>query len=280
VSALDRRLTPARADLAAERLRGEVEAPRYVAPARRRVIVECADLLTEPRSNASRDTQALFGEEVDLYDTRDGWAWVQLAGDGYVGYLDADALGPSGPPATHVVAVPRTCVYEASSIKSRVVRALPMNALVEAQPGSVGFLNVRDGFVFASHAVAIGSYENDFVRTAERFLDAPYLWGGKTWLGIDCSGLVQSALRRAGVTAPRDTDMQERALGRALDPDAPLARGDLVFWKGHVGLMRDGARLLHANGHHMFVASEALADVRARVLAAGGGDFTSVRRLD
>jgi cell wall-associated NlpC family hydrolase len=128
----------------------------------------------------------------------------------------------------------------------------------------------------------LGAHESDPVAIAELFLESPYLWGGRTSEGIDCSGLVQTALTAAGFAAPRDSDMQEATLGEPAaidDPDAPLKRGDLVFWKGHVGIMRDSLSLLHANGWHMKTASEPLAEARNRISAGGGGEVTNVRRL-
>ncbi len=132
------------------------------------------------------------------------------------------------------------------------------------------------------HLAPLGERETDWTAVAERFLGTPYLWGGKTSLGIDCSGIVQIAFEACGIAAPRDTDMQQAALGTALPLDAglpPLRRGDLVFWKGHVGFMRDAETLLHANAHHMAVASEPLSTTLER-LAKRGLEPTVVRRVD
>jgi cell wall-associated NlpC family hydrolase len=283
----DRRLTPARPDLAAESLRGRISAQRYVAPSPMRVRSEIADLRATPSHETSLDTQALYGERVDVYEiTPDGWAWGQLARDGYVGWLSADALASDSlaPSATlHRVRAPRTFVYPARSMKAAPLMALPMNALVGAQDDDGAFARVEQGFVWSAHLAPADARETDFVGIAEAFEHAPYLWGGKTWLGLDCSGLIQIALHAAGIDAPRDTDMQAAALGAPLearDDLAGLRRGDLVFWKGHVGVMRDAHILLHANGHHMQVASEPLAQARARIAAGGSfGAITTIRRL-
>jgi cell wall-associated NlpC family hydrolase len=140
---------------------------------------------------------------------------------------------------------------------------------------------MRDlGFVWRSHLAPLDAPAADFVAVAETLLGAPYLWGGKSSIGVDCSGLVQISLAAADRKAPRDSDMQEARLGKPVSAGAPLQRGDLVFWKGHVGIMRDATTLLHANGTHMLVSSEPLDEVRARNLSAGAGDITAVKRLE
>jgi cell wall-associated NlpC family hydrolase len=283
----DRRTTPARPDLAAESLRGRVPAQRFVAPAPMRVRAEWTDLRDAPAPDAGLDTQALHGEVVDVYETTpDGWAWGQLARDHYVGWLAAKDLAPRAPTderALRRVAAPRSFVYPARSMKTPPVAALPMNALTHVSDDDGIFARVEEGFVWSRHLAPLQTYEPDFVAVAERFEHAPYLWGGKTWQGLDCSGLIQIALQAAGIDAPRDTDMQAAAVGAPVvlrDDLSGLRRGDLVFWKGHVGVMRDDALLLHANGHHMQVASEPLAQARARIAAGGSfGAIVAIRRL-
>lgn len=278
---LDRRVTAARPDLAARRLEGVVAAARYTDGAPMRVIAEAACLRGAPSPEEPCDTQALHGETLVVYDMDDeGWAWAQLDGDGYVGYLSANDLGACEPSVSHRVAVPRTHVYPARSIKTPPLAALPMNAKVHVQDIEGSFARIEGvGFVRATHLKPLDEPAADFVAIAELFEHAPYLWGGKTWLGVDCSGLVQVALEAAGLPAPRDTDMQMAALGSELHASAQLRRGDLVFWKGHVGIMCDSETLLHANGHAMQVAREPIARARARIAAAGFGDVLQTRRL-
>ncbi len=282
MSPFDRRLTPARPDLAAAHLRGRIEAAHYVEGRLMHIVAEVADLRPVPSNEASIDTQALYGEELMVYESEEGWAWAQLMRDSYVGYLSMQALaeGPSG--ATHRLKVNRSFVYPGANMKLPLAGALPLNAAlcVTAQDGD--FLRLADGgFVFAAHAVPLGAHESDFVAVAERLLGVPYLWGGKSALGLDCSGLVQLALAVAGVEAPRDTDLQEKDLGMDLAFDdrlSGLKRGDIVFWKGHVGILRDAGTLLHANAHHMQVASEPLEEAVSRIKSKGS-EITSIKRI-
>jgi cell wall-associated NlpC family hydrolase len=279
----DRRLTAARADLAAEYLRGHVDAPRYVKGRAMRIIAPSARLRCSLQAEAPLETEALHGEGVTIYDEQDGWAWAQLERDRYVGYLPSAALGAPSEP-THRVAALRTHAYPGPDIKLPPRMALSLGAKLRIMDQDGDFAVSDDGLYLWSRSLAeLSANEPDWVAVAELFLETPYLWGGRTSEGIDCSGLVQTALMAAGVASPRDSDMQEAMLGEAIDidePEAPLARGDLVFWKGHVGVMRDSLTLLHANGWHMKTVSEPLARARNRIAANGGGAVTGVRRFD
>ena len=279
---LDRRITPARVDLAAEPLRGLVDAPRFVAGRGMRIIAASAPLRRAPDPDAPLETEALHGESVTVYDEQEGWAWAQLDRDQYVGYLPSAALGAPSTP-THRVAALRTHAYPGPAIKLPPRLALSLGAELNIVAHEGDFAISDDGlYLWSRHLAELGARERDPVAVAELFLESPYLWGGRTSEGIDCSGLVQTALRAAGIAAPRDSDMQEATLGEAIaieDPAAPLRRGDLIFWKGHVGIMRDSLTLIHANGWRMKTASEPLAQARERIAASGGGKVTSVRRL-
>lgn len=224
-------------------------------------------------------TEALMGERVSVYESDDeGWSWGQLTNDGYVGWLPAAALLAPGPAPTHKVAALRTLVFPGPSIKLPPIQALPLGARVAVARFDDSFAVTASGdYVPKHHLVSLAATEPDFVAVAERFAGVPYLWGGKTSLGLDCSGLVQVALTACGVTCPRDSDMQETALGQPASL-AELRRGDLVFWKGHVAIARDSTVLIHANAHHMAVAIEPLAEAIARIKAAGN-DVPGVRRL-
>lgn len=280
MSAFDRRRTPARRDLAAAHLSGTVEAMDFVEGWRMHVVDEIVGLTERPGQDCSLDTQALFGEEAMIYEIEEGWAWGQLLRDSYVGYMPANALAYGGLAATHAVRVPRTFLYPVRNMKAPVTSGLTLGARLAIAEIDGDFARTQDDhFVWAAHLAPVETHAKDFVATAEAFLGVPYLWGGKSSLGLDCSGLVQLSLQAAGRSAPRDTDMQQAELGTALAPDATLQRGDLVFWKGHVGIMQDATRLLHANGHHMQVASEPFDEARRRIAEKSFGAVTSIRRL-
>jgi cell wall-associated NlpC family hydrolase len=270
-----------RADLAAETLRGLVEAPHYADGEPRQVIAPSLPLRREPRFDATLDTEALHGETVTLYDESEGWAWVQLARDGYVGYMPSEGLTREISAPTHRIAVLRTYVYPEPDGKTPPLALLSLNARISALRTEDKFLLLAGGgYVFAGHAVPIGHTERDFVAVAETFLGTPYLWGGRTSIGLDCSGLVQLALEAAGQAAPRDADMQAAELGRALPwrPSTELRRGDFVFWEGHVGIMTGARDFLHANAFHMAVEAEPFAAARRRIKQVGY-EVTCVRRL-
>jgi len=279
----DPRLTPARPDLAAAHLRGLVTASTYAEGRPMQVVTGVADVRHAPSHDAPLDTQALFGEAVMLYEDDEGWGWVQLARDGYVGYIAMAALDEGYREPTHRVAVNRTFVYPCPDMKLPARRASPLGAAVRVRATQGAFAQIGEtAFVFADHLQPLDSRDKDFVAVAEQFLHVPYLWGGKTSLGIDCSGLVQIALDAAGIAVPRDTDLQEKAIGAPLAVDADLTglrRGDAVFWRGHVGIMQDETHLLHANAHHMLVASEPLRTARDRILAKTGQPITAIKRL-
>jgi cell wall-associated NlpC family hydrolase len=275
----DPRITPARPDLAAAHLRGKVQAGSFVEGSEQEVIVGIAPVRDAPSHGATQVTEALRGERVTIYETDDeGWSWGQLATDGYVGWLPAAALlAPEAPP-THKVTVLRTFVFPGPLIKQPPMDALPLGAQVTVAGDQDSFAVLASGgYVPKIHLAALDAREPDFVAVSERFVGTPYLWGGKSSLGIDCSGLVQVALNACGIPCPRDSDMQEAALGKPTSL-AGLQSGDLIFWKGHVAIARGRNSMIHANAHHMQVAIEPVAEALARI-GATGSQVTSVRRL-
>ena len=282
-AAFDPRLTPARADLAATYLAGKVRASHFVEGRPFEVIEPQAPLRTAPSPEALLSTQALKGERVTIYDVdAEGWAWGQLESDRYVGFMPASALGDPGPAPSHKVTALRTFVFPGPSIKLPPIEPLSFGCrLAVAQTEGPWVITASRGYIPACHIDALTAAEEDFVAVAERFLGVPYLWGGKTSLGLDCSGLVQIALTACGLACPRDADMQEQALGEAVVPStgiSNLQRGDLIFWNGHVAFVRDAASLIHANAFHMAVAIESIGEATARIRAAGS-EITSIRRI-
>ncbi len=277
--ALDPRINPFRPEIAAKYLQGQVEAARFVEGTRHQVVEPIIALRRAPSHQARLYTEALLGEHVMIYETTDeGWAWGQIETDGYVGWLSANALGAVGAAPTHKIAVLRALVFPAADIKTPPVAALPMGAQLAIARQDERFAVTASGWhIPEAYLAPIKARQPDFVAVAEQFLGTPYLWGGKSSLGLDCSGLVQVSLQAAGIPSPRDSDMQEMALGK-LSSLASLRRGDLIFWKGHVAIARDPESLIHANAHQMMVAIEPVTDAVARIKAAGS-EITAVKRV-
>ena len=278
----DPRLTPARPDLAAKYLEGKVEAARFVTGAAFEITDAIAPLRMAPSSEAELMTQALKGERATIYDRNgEGWAWGQLSRDGYVGWLPDSSLAAPQAAPTHKVTAIRTFAFPGPSIKLPPLDTLVMGSALTMTREDGAFAVTREGwYVPRSHLGNLDLFEKDFVEVAERFVGTPYLWGGKSSLGIDCSGLVQIALNAAGTGCPRDSDMQQDGLGRDIDSAqrGKLQRGDLIFWKGHVAIARDADTVVHANAHHMATVIENTADAIARIKAAGN-EIAAIKRL-
>jgi cell wall-associated NlpC family hydrolase len=265
----DPRLTPANGRVACETLRGTVAADAYVTGAARQVSVPVADLLRAP--NGPRDRQLLLGEGVRLLEDHDGWAFVQASKDGYCGYVHGSQVeAPSAP--THWINAPSSQAYEAANFKSRDLMPLSFGSNITVLEMHARFAETSHGFVPRQHICAIGDVERGPAQVARLFLGTPYLWGGNSRFGIDCSGLVQAALLACGMDCAGDSDQQESSLGR--DATGNPKAGDLLFWKGHVAMLADNKTLIHANAHHMAVVLEGLDVAVARIAAQGDGDIT------
>ncbi len=279
----DPRITPARPDLAASYLEGKVTAARFVAGEVQEVINPVAPMRREPRPDSVLDTEALKGEHVTVFETtEEGWCWGQLESDRYVGWMPANALGAPGPAPTHRVRAVRMPVLVGPSIKVATYEMLSFGSKIAITRNEGSFAVTTGGFFVPQiHLAPLGSLDHDFVAIAERFINVPYLWGGKTSLGLDCSALVQLSLTACGIACPRDSYMQEDMLGVPVDAGrdfSGLKRGDLVFWKGHVAIAYDNAHFLHANAFHMAVAIEPVRETIARFMKSDSA-VTRVRRL-
>jgi cell wall-associated NlpC family hydrolase len=273
----DRRVTALRPDLASRALEGVLPATVYVDPALKVARAAAAGIHAAPDAGYEQQDQLLFGEGFEVLDEAGGWAWGQARRDGYVGYVRAEALAPAGAPATHRVAAIRTYAFVEPSIKSRALGPYSLNALVAMEATDGRFAKAEgSGWFVAEHLAPIGLFETDPAAVAERYLGAPYLWGGRESLGLDCSGLIQQALLACGRACPRDTD-QQQGLGHAVEPE-DLQRGDLVFWRGHVAMMLDAVSILHANAFHMAVVAEPMAQAIARIAAGATGEPVAYRR--
>ncbi|ARO13656.1 NlpC/P60 domain protein [Ketogulonicigenium robustum] len=273
---MDRRRTPANGRVAAAFLQGQVEAEYFVDGEAARVIWPVANLLKAP--GGARDRQLLFGAAVKIYDQVDGWALVQADRDGYVGYVPFEALGPART-ATHRVGTMATHVYSAPDIKQPEIMHLSLGAEVSVLAELAKFYETPEGFIPKPHLRPLDRPYRDPVTVAQMLFGVPYLWGGNSALGIDCSGTVQMAMTLCDIACPGDTDMQEAELGTLLPPDAPLQRGDLVFWAGHVALMVDEQTMIHANGNDMAVRYEGYETAVKRIIAQGGGPVTALKRI-
>jgi cell wall-associated NlpC family hydrolase len=278
----DPRTTPARPDLAAKYLEGKVEAKRFVSGEEFEIVDALAPVREGPSSDAMLLTQALKGERATIYERNgEGWAWGQLNSDGYVGWLPDRALAKPTARPTHKITGLRTFAFPGPSIKLPPADTLVMGTMITVLRDEGPFAVTREGWHLPrQHVGTLDSHVADFVAVAEQFAGTPYLWGGKSSLGIDCSGLVQVSLNAAGTGCPRDSDMQQDGLGRALDQSEAkkLKRGDLIFWKGHVAIVRDAGTIVHANAHDMTTVIEETRFAIARIKAAGS-EITSIKRL-
>ena len=279
---LDPRRNPFRADLAAAYLEGKVTADRFVEGTRQQIVRAAVPLRRTPIGSAGLDTEVLFGETVRVFEASNGWAWVQNEADGYTGYIPADAVSDRIIEPTHRVRAAGTFIYPKPDIKTPPLLHLSLNARVAVTESRDTFSALANGgYVVTRHLIERDRFARDFVTVAEGFIGVPYLWGGKTRIGLDCSALVQLSLNSAGIESPRDTDMQQEEIGESvLIPETleGLERGDLIFWKGHVGIMTDSVFMVHANAHHMSVAVETLPEAASRI-SKSGSEILTIKRL-
>jgi cell wall-associated NlpC family hydrolase len=234
-----------------------------------------ADLLASPAG--ARDRQLLLGEAVSILGSRQRHSYVRAAKDGYIGFVDGLSIGfPTAP--THLVTAPATHAYTEPSIKSADLMTLSFGARITATAQTEAFVETAHGHIPKAAITEIPVPRIDRITTARLFLGTPYLWGGNTRAGMDCSGLIQAACLAAHIPCPGDSDQQERALGTPVADDTYEA-GDVLFWKGHVALVTSNRMMIHANAHHMQVVEEAIAPALIRIKANGGGPLTAHKRL-
>jgi cell wall-associated NlpC family hydrolase len=285
LTAYDKRLHAFRPDLADARLKGQITADRFVAGRQARIVAPVADMLDEPRPDAGLNTQLLRGDNVTVFEEAEGWAWVQADRDGYVGYVSGGFLGPRAGEPTHILSAPRSFLYPGPDLRFPRLGELSLGSLVtvkdfaETRGTRYALLSTGEAMI-SGHLRPAGEFSEDYVAVAETLLMTPYLWGGSTAFGIDCSGLVQLAMRMAGRNVLRDTDMQAATIGEPIvsgERYSGLRRGDLVFWKGHVAIMTDERTMVHANGHTMLVSREGLTEAIDRIGYLYGGP-TGFRR--
>ncbi|MCP4936252.1 MAG: C40 family peptidase [bacterium] len=278
---LDVRINAYRSDCAAAHLHGLVEAPNYVEGRLARIIAAKVSLHNGPDYDTGAVSEIIYGYDVTVYDEASGWAWVQNNRDGYVGYLPSGCLSSDMTQPTHKVTALSTFSYGAADLKTPLPHKLYMNSQLHIVEREDDYMRLRDGrFVHCQHVAELHEIADDFVSVAERYLEVPYLWGGRTCDGIDCSGLVQIAFEFSGLSCPRDSDMQQSLPGRTLDLGSmeEMQRGDLVFWPGHVAIMVDDTMLLHANARDMAVSVEPFFAAVTRIASRGDGDVLNVLR--
>ena len=274
----DARITPIRDGVAGQSLEGLVRAEVYLEPKVLTCVAPAAGIHRSPDAASEQMDQLLFGEVFEVIEEEGAFLWGQARRDGYVGFVAAGALARVEAEPTHRISALRTYAFAGPSLKTRASGPYSLGALVSvaAEEGKLSQV-AGAGWMASTHLAPVGEFEDDMAAVAERYLGAPYLWGGRESLGLDCSGLVQQALFACGRACPRDADQQEAA-GLLIDR-AEFGRGDLVFWKGHVAIGLGAGRIVHANGHHMAVAVEPLETAIERIDASDLGQPTSFRRL-
>ncbi len=273
---LDSRVNPYRDDLADEKLRRRVAAKHYTSGMDGHITVPVTGMRKTPDNNSSLVSQALFGDAVKIFEQKDGWCWIQLQKDNYVGYVPQRNITEGFIEATHRVCVPASFKYPKADLKTQPAKRLFLNSRICVKSVGDKWCELADGsFVYKSHLALIDEFDNDPAAIAEQFIATPYLWGGNTYCGIDCSGLVQQAFHACGLRVPRDSDMIEADFGEAVADGTSLQRNDLVFWDGHVGIMADAETLIHCNGFHMATVREAFAAARDRI----SSEYNSLPRI-
>lgn len=273
---MDTRVTAFNGRVAASALRGQVDAEHFTDGTPGQITAAVTDLTGMPEGPRLR--QVLLGDSVTIYEDRGGYCYIQSAKDGYCGYVARADIGEPDVP-THRVSARATHAYSAPDIKSPERMMISLGGRITTRSETETFVETEFGFVPKAHLSGIDELDSDPPEVARRFLGTPYLWGGNSSSGIDCSGLVQAAFLACGHACPGDSDMQCADLGTALPIGSAVLRGDLLFWTGHVALALSPDMLIHATAHPMAVVTEGTQDAITRIAQSDDGPLIAHKRL-
>ncbi len=273
---MDHRLTPANQNVACSTLRGQIEHNNFVEATNYQVNVPFVDLLGAP--SGERKRQLIYGSKVKYFGETDGWAFIQNAYDNYVGYVPRETVNLETN-KSHIVSAPLSHVFSEPNIKAKNIETLPLAAKVSGKTVENGFLEMELGWIPVRHVKLKTEFANNPVEVSKLFLNSPYLWGGNTSLGIDCSGLVQVSMLLCGLSCPGDSDQQLAKLGQNIAVDTAQKKGDILFWKGHVALALNARQVVHANAYHMSTVIEELSEVEFTIKKQEGNEIIARKRL-
>ena len=273
---MDPRLTPANEIVACSTLKGKIKHANFVEAKNYQVNVPFVDLLGSP--DGKRNRQLIYGSKVKYFSAAKGWAFIQNTYDNYVGYVPESTIA-SETQKTHIVTAPLAHVFMEPNIKSKNIEILPLAARVSGEMIGNGFLETELGWISVSQLKRKTELSKDPVEVSKLLQNAPYLWGGNTTLGIDCSGLIQISLLLCGIDCPGDSDQQMNTLGQNIDIGSPRKKGDIIFWKGHVAWALNERQILHANAYHMATVIEEANEAIERIKKQDNNSVIAHKRL-